>query len=70
MLLAAGANALAKNSKNRTPRGQVRIPAETKDYLYDVEEAQKDKIAKKVLDTWGAKIRETQTDSAFGAGVC
>lgn len=68
-LVAAGANPIAKNSRNRTPRNQPKCPSVTKDYLYDIEEAHKNKIAQKVLDTWGEKIRQTQTESAFGVGV-
>lgn len=48
---------------------QPKCPTLTKDYLFDIEEAHKNKIAARILDTWGKKIRETQTDSAYCARV-
>ncbi|GMH38839.1 hypothetical protein BSKO_06737 [Bryopsis sp. KO-2023] len=68
-LIDGGADALARNNKNRTPRAQVKIPQATKDFLLDAEEEAKERKKEKASSLWDNKMKATQTESAFGLRV-
>ncbi|GAX77263.1 hypothetical protein CEUSTIGMA_g4709.t1 [Chlamydomonas eustigma] len=68
-LVDCGADPTKRNGKNRTPRSQPKIPESSKDYLLDVEENYKKTREEKKMGMFGAKLQETQTESAFGLRV-
>ncbi|MEW5310120.1 MAG: hypothetical protein WDW38_001948 [Sanguina aurantia] len=65
-LLEGGADVMARNKKNRTPRGQVKLSEASRDYLLDAEEEAKVTRALKASSVWDEHMRATQTESAFG----
>ncbi|GLC38176.1 hypothetical protein PLESTB_001091400 [Pleodorina starrii] len=68
-LVDGGADVLKRNNKNRTPRSQLKLPDNTKDYLAEAEEEFKAAKDAKKSSLWDEKMRETQTSSAFGLRV-
>ncbi|EFJ43608.1 hypothetical protein VOLCADRAFT_121415 [Volvox carteri f. nagariensis] len=68
-LVDGGADVLKRNNKNRTPRSQLKLPDNTKDYLAEAEESFKAAKDAKKGALWDDKMKATQTESAFGLRV-
>jgi len=68
-LVECGADPTKRNGKNRTPRSQPKIPEASKEYLLDVEVNYKKMREELKMNMFGAKLQETQTESAFGLRV-
>eukprot|EP00775_Hariotina_reticulata_P012339 gene12339-12472_t len=68
-LVAGGAHVTWRNNKNRIPGNQLKLPDATKSFLQEAEAAAKAAKEQKNHELWDAKMRATQTDSAFGIGV-
>jgi hypothetical protein len=64
-----GADPLKKNSKNRTARGQAKIPEHVSLWLCDIEDEAKRAKEQKRSAVWGQLLQVTQTESAFGVQV-
>jgi hypothetical protein len=67
-LVAAGADALARNGSGRTPRAQSGVSQEAKAILVDAEEACRQRRAAKQAAVWDERMRSTQTASALRTG--
>eukprot|EP00892_Ulva_mutabilis_P004749 jgi/Ulvmu1/2646/UM014_0098.1 len=61
-----GADVMARNKNNRTPRMVPKIPSDMKDFLYDMEELHKQGKLQQKAKLWDDKMAATQTQSAFG----
>mmetsp|Transcript_39473 Transcript_39473/g.70756 ORF Transcript_39473/g.70756 Transcript_39473/m.70756 type:complete len:248 (-) Transcript_39473:151-894(-) len=69
LLFELGANVFHRNSKNRTPRSQIKISQEVKNYLGEAEEIATERKKKRDSELWDDKMKATQTESALGCGV-
>ncbi|WIA35240.1 hypothetical protein OEZ86_003701 [Tetradesmus obliquus] len=68
-LVAGGADVMRRNNKNRVPGNQLKLPEQTKAYLAEAEEAWRLAKEQKNHQLWDAKMKATQTASAFGIRV-
>ncbi|KAL3148429.1 hypothetical protein ABBQ38_013880 [Trebouxia sp. C0009 RCD-2024] len=66
LLVQHGADALARNTKNRTPGGQAKLAAEVKSFLAEIETLAKDRRQIQKNSLWDDKMKATQTQSAYG----
>mmetsp|Transcript_37318 Transcript_37318/g.105300 ORF Transcript_37318/g.105300 Transcript_37318/m.105300 type:complete len:98 (+) Transcript_37318:1-294(+) len=65
LLFELGANVFHRNSKNRTPRSQIKLAQDVKDYLGEVEEIAEERKRQRDSALWDEKMRATQTESAL-----
>eukprot|EP00879_Flechtneria_rotunda_P006099 GHRR01006412.1.p1 GENE.GHRR01006412.1~~GHRR01006412.1.p1 ORF type:complete len:608 (+),score=207.09 GHRR01006412.1:162-1985(+) len=68
-LVEGGADVFRRNNKSRTPGTQLKLSQQTRDYLKTAEEAAKAAKEERFHELWDAKMRATQTASAFGIRV-